>query len=332
VTASIHQNPNAGSPAGLDQGFSYLFENVPGRAEELYSGLPLRWIEARHDRNFFLYLHLADPHEPYHPPDAFRTWFDELESTAVGGVAARRLDRQDPEWLREARRALYDGEVSFNDRWFAVFLQRLDDLGLSDDTLIVFMSDHGEHLGEHDRWSHNPPGYVQVLHTPLIMVYPRRIQKGLVIDEIVQNLDIMPTILDLAGVEGGSLLIQGDSLVPLMTEGSQRQWMRNLAYSEEALLKKSRQDPRPYGSVFFDRWHVLDSIYAPMELFDLERDPAETKRLRTSRMVKTRIPAFLRDMQRAELEIWRHITGERQTAVTLDRETISVLKALGYLE
>jgi arylsulfatase A-like enzyme len=332
VTASIHQNPNAGSPAGLHQGFSYLFENVPGRAEKLYTDLPVRWIEERSDRNFLLYLHLADPHEPYHPPEGFRTWFDELSAEVEGGELADRLDRRDPRWMQEARRALYDGEVKFNDHWFAAFLKRLDNLGLTDDTLIVFMSDHGEHLGEHGRWSHNPPGYVQVLHTPLIMVYPRRIQQGLVIDETVQNLDIMPTIFDFAGVDGGALLMQGDSLLPLMTERVPNGWSRNLGYSEEALLKKTRQDPRPYGSVFFGRWHLLDSVHAPMKLFDLELDPAETNRLRSRHWLRARIPTFLSDMQQAELEIWRRVTGERQSAVILDHETISVLKALGYLE
>jgi arylsulfatase A-like enzyme len=164
------------------------------------------------------------------------------------------------------------------------------------------------------------------------MVSPRRIKAGLVVDEIVQNLDIMPTILDLAAVDGGSLLMQGDSLLPLMTEGAPTGWSRNLGYSEEALVKKSRHDPRPYGSVFFGRWHLLDSVYASMALFDLELDPAERNQLRSSRELRGRIPAFLRDMQQAELEIWRRLTGERQTAVSLDHETISVLKALGYLE
>lgn len=234
--------------------------------------------------------------------------------------------------MQAARRALYDGEVRYNDHWFAAFLERLDDLGLSEDTLMMFMSDHGEHLGEHGRWSHNPPGYVQVLHTPLIMVYPRRIEAGLVVDEIVQNLDIMPTVLDLAGIDGGSLLMQGDSLVPLMTEGAAEAWSRNLGYSEEALVKQSRMDPRPYGSVFFDRWHVLDSVYASLAVFDLALDPQETSRVRPSRGLRKRIPTFLRDMQQAELEIWRGVTGERQSTVSLDHETISVLKALGYLE
>jgi arylsulfatase A-like enzyme len=322
----MHQNPNAGSPAGLHQGFSYLFENIPGRADELYTGDPVRWIEEHRDRNFFLYLHLADPHEPYDPPDGFRQWFEGLDA------GAQALDRRDPRWLQEARRALYDGEIRFNDRWFEVFLDRLDELALADDTLVIFMSDHGEHLGEHGRWSHNPPGYAQVLHTPLIMVYPRGLPSGLVIDTAVQNLDIMPTILELAGVDGGALLLQGDSLVPLMTGGTPTGWDRDLAYSEEALLKKSRHDPRPYGSVFFDRWHVLDSLYAPLKLFDRVADPAETQPIRPNRWLRTRIPGFLSDMQERELEIWQRVTGGRENVVVLDPQTVAELQALGYLE
>jgi arylsulfatase A-like enzyme len=326
VTVSMHQNPNAGSPAGLHQGFSYLFENIRGRADELYTGDPIRWIADHRNHNFFLYLHLADPHEPYDPPDGFRQWFDELDASDES------LDRQDPRWLQEARRALYDGEIRFNDRWFENFLDRLEEMGIADDTLVIFMSDHGEHLGEHGRWSHNPPGYAQVLHTPLIMVYPRGIPSGLMVETVVQNLDIMPTILDLAGVDHGELLLQGDSLVPLMTGGAPTGWDRDLAYSEEALLKKSRHDPRPYGSVFFDRWHVLDSLYASLELYDRVADPAETRRRRPTRWLRTRMPRFLSDMQEAELEIWRKVTGGRENVVVLDPETVSELKALGYLE
>jgi arylsulfatase A-like enzyme len=332
VTASIHQNPNAGSPAGLDQGFSYLFENVPGRAEDLYTGAAGRWIEEHRDRNFMLYLHLADPHEPYDPPEGFRTWFDELEAGSGDEVGETPLDRQDPRWMEAARRALYDGEVNANDNWFEVFLERLEELGITDDTLVVFMSDHGEHLGEHGLWSHNPPSFVQVLHTPLIMVYPRRIVGDLVVNEVVQNLDIMPTILEFAGVDSSGLLMQGDSLLPLMIEGSPGGWNRKLGYAEEALLKKSREDSRPYGTVFFDRWHLLDSLYAPKNLFDLDVDPTENNPLRMTRRLRSKIQAFLRDMQLAELEVWRGITRGEDSTIELDPGTIDELKALGYLE
>jgi arylsulfatase len=323
VTASIHQNPNAGTPAGLHQGFSFLFESVPGRAEDLYTGLPQRFIEEYRERNFFLYLHLADPHEPYDPPQGFRGWFREIEG---------KYDRRDPRWMLESRRALYDGEITANDHWFASFLEHLERLGVADDTLVVFMSDHGEHLGEHDLWSHNPPGYSQVLRTPLIMVYPRRLPGGVVSEEIVQNLDIMPTILELAGADNEALLMQGESLLPLILETATPAWNRDLAYSEEALFKKSRSDPRPYGSVFSGRWHVLDSLFAPMKLFDVVSDPMEESPLRAARELRNRMPNFLRDMQLAELEIWRGITGGEEATVTLDPEAISKLRALGYLE
>jgi arylsulfatase A-like enzyme len=327
VTASLHQNPNAGSPAGLHQGFSYLFENLPGRAENIYTGLPLRFIEKHRERNLFLYLHLADPHEPYDPPEAFRGWFERL---AVEPGAP--VDRSDPRWMLEARRALYDGEIAANDRWFGVFLEKLERLGLAEDTLVIFMSDHGEHLGEHGLWSHTPPGYVQVLHTPLIMVYPRRLPGGVVVEALVQNLDIMPTILELAGIDSGGLLMQGDSLLPLVLEESEGGWSRDLAYSEEALLKKSREDPRPYGSIISDRWHVLDSLYAPMKVFDLSLDPTEVDPQRATRRLSNRIQSWLRDQQLAELEIWRGITGGEDETVALDPETIDRLRALGYLE
>jgi len=234
--------------------------------------------------------------------------------------------------MEDARRALYDGEISANDHWFAVFLERLEELGLAEDTLAIFMLDHGEHLGEHGLWSHNPPSYIQVLHTPLIMVYPRRLQEDVVVNEIVQNLDSMPTILDLAGVDGSGLLMQGDSLLPLMVGEPADNWNRRIGYTEEALLKKSREDPRPYGSVFFDRWHVLDSLYAPMKLFDLALDPIECHSLRQSRRLCGRTRAFLRDMQLAELEIWRALTKGEDMTIELDPAAIDELKALDYLE
>jgi hypothetical protein len=80
------------------------------------------------------------------------------------------------------------------------------------------------------------------------------------------------------------------------------------------------------------RWHLLDSFHARIKLFDLELDPSEENPLRLRREVSDRIPRFLLDMQQAELEIWRGITGGKENTVVLDPQTISDLKALGYLE
>jgi arylsulfatase A-like enzyme len=78
------------------------------------------------------------------------------------------------------------------------------------------MSDHGEHLGEHDHWEHRPPGFKQAIHVPLFMVFPGRFPSGRRIATPVQLLDLMPTILELAEVDRGPLLLQGDSLRSLI--------------------------------------------------------------------------------------------------------------------
>lgn len=180
VTASFIQNNNAGSYAGLHQGFSNSFAAgiLGSRAEEIYGKKLYEWIEANIDRNLFLYLHLVDPHAPYDPPRPFDTWCREAPSGEIFGWKDRSLD---PEWVEtptlEGRRLLYDGEIRYNDFYFERFLEKLRDYKLLNDTLIVFIADHGEHLGEHNLWQHHPPGYVQVLHVPLLMVHPKNYQR-----------------------------------------------------------------------------------------------------------------------------------------------------------
>jgi arylsulfatase A-like enzyme len=221
--------------------------------------------------------------------------------------------------------------VRHNDYWFSVFLEKLSELGLERNTLIVFMADHGEHLGEHDLWSHNPPSYVQVLHTPLLMVCPDLVPANIVVDQNVQNLDIMPTVLDLAGVPTQGLLMQGTSLVPSF-DGRDEFLEKRAVLAEEALLKTSREVSQPYGSVLFRQWHLLHSVYVQMRVFDLTTDPMELSGKRPSRELRRNTLQFLQDVQRAELDIWCNVTGGEVTDVALDPETVSELKALGYLE
>ena len=133
---------------------------VANAPDDLLEGESLwNWLQGHKDRNFFLYLHIADPHGPYDPPR--RT----THPTAHLRAAANRQVRQevlDPPWVnsptREGRIALYDGEIRHNDEVLRRFFARLKAEGLFDDTLFVFVADHGEHFGEHGVWEHRPPG------------------------------------------------------------------------------------------------------------------------------------------------------------------------------
>ena len=206
VTASFIQNGNAGPYNGLHQGFSLLLdEEVLGRTTEKILGDRLAsWLDRHAERNFFLYLHVRDPHGPYDPPPPFDAWYHDAmrESPAEQRALALAADRKwlDPEWVERptlvGRRLLYDGEIRHNDSLVGALVEQLESLGLREDTLIVLLSDHGEHLGEHGLWEHHPPGYRQVLHVPLILVHPAGLPEGRRIDQIVQLTDVMPTVLD----------------------------------------------------------------------------------------------------------------------------------------
>ena len=71
-------------------------------------------------------------------------------------------------------------------------------------------------MGEHGEWDHQPPGLMPVIHVPLMMIYPSRFEEPKRIADVVQLVDVMPTVLELAGIDRSELLLQGDSLVSLI--------------------------------------------------------------------------------------------------------------------
>ena len=185
-TASFIQNANAGPAAGLHQGFDHVWNThtMGTQPQQIYGDHVLRWIARHRDRNLFVYLHALDPHGVYDPPAPYDAWYREGD---LGTEVRPLYDKIDPDWetrpTLEGRRRLYDGEIRHNDARLESFIGALDRLGILEDSLLVFMSDHGEHLGEHALWIHKPPGFVQVLHVPLLMVHPRLLPRGVRISE-----------------------------------------------------------------------------------------------------------------------------------------------------
>ena len=314
-----------GVMVGLGQVFEQVVENIPERADRVYAGPVLDWIEANRERNFFGYLHVADPHAPYQPPRSHRGWYEEM-------LAAEGRPRwADAMWLQRARRALYDGEVAFNDDALRPLIDHLEDLALLDQTVIVFISDHGEHLGEHDLWDHIPPSFLQVIRVPLLIRLPGGSTGARSVEQPVQLVDLMPTLLDLADIDSSRLPLHGRSLLPLLEPDGDREPL-DLAVVQEAMSYRRADDPKDVGSLVWDRWHFLDSGKAPALLFDHRSDPAEEVPLRSEEALRERARSALSELRRLDDELRGLLGDENPEAVVIDLDNIVNLEALGYLD
>lgn len=151
-------------------------------------------------------------------------------------------------------------------------LDYLEEKGLSDNTLVVYTSDQGFYMGEHG-WFDKRFMYEESMRTPLLMRFPKNIKAAGKIDELVQNIDYAPTILDLAGVKIPSDM-QGESLVPLVT--GKKEDIREALYYHYYEYPNEHMVKRHYG-IRTDRYkliHFYNDI-DDWELFDLQKDPGE---------------------------------------------------------
>lgn len=355
ATASFPQNSNAGPAAGLHQGFDVTVDQaVRGRPQVLLEGKPLwNWLLSHKDRNFLLYLHIGDPHGPYDPPPPYDAQY---RTVAAGEGPQARDESLDAVWVdaptREGRIALYDGEIRHNDAMLRRFFERLKAEGLFDDTLFVFVADHGEHFGEHGVWEHRPPGYVQVTGVPMIMIHPQRIPEHTRIKEPVQLLDVMPTVLEFSRVRTSGLAMQGDSLVALI-EGRDREFWGNRVIASEEVITRDRvkawrnRGLRVHGSLFYRDWHLIASRsfwpqrgYWPealrLKVFNLADDPEERRsapRFLPDVYLRYRYTSGLNRLQSISEEAGRRwITEGQEQNYEFDPDTLEHLKALGYVQ
>jgi len=245
----------------------------------------IKWLELNYDQHekFFLHIDTFDPHEPWDPPKWYADMYDpEWKGGEVpGGAYILGVPRPAASDLTEKQlnhlRALYAGEVTLVDRWIGRLLQKIEDLGLLENTAIIFTSDHGTYIGEHNYVGKRPHLYEEVAHVPLIVRLPdsEGVQSGRR-EEIVQSPDIMPTILELAEVKIPPT-VQGRSFLPILRGESKDG--REIAVSSASLVGQTL--PK-WITVTSEKWALLASQIGSQiksELYDLKNDPKETKNL-----------------------------------------------------
>ncbi len=250
------------------------------------------------ERPFFLAVGFFRPHTPYVAPEKpYFGWYDreemplhptldknppEVPQAALGSYK-KEQDKLTDELRREALQAYY-ASISFMDAQVGRVVDALERLGLADNTIIVFTSDHGYHMGEHGLWQKQSlfEGSARV---PLLIVAPGVSKEGSVAKSPVSHLDLYPTLIELAGVKGPDNL-QGQSLVPLLKnpEEKGRGWaitqvVRGGNFNRQgaaaAIMDKGK---RFFGySLRTERWRYTewDEGAAGTELYDHDNDPKE---------------------------------------------------------
>ena len=294
---------------GLSRGFDSYYDAFSGlaflqkdlglvdrRAKESVDQA-LAWLSRVPRQTFFLWLHLFDPHSPYDPPEPFRSRY-----------------RERP----------YDGEVAYVDQQLGRLIAWLKSKGLYDGTLIVFLSDHGESLGEHGESEHGFFVYNATVRVPLIIKppSPRRVGPRQIAGP-VETVSIAPTILDHAGIQDPiQKQFQAPSLMGMMTSG--REAGNRPAYAE-TFYPFSSFGWSPLRSLQTERYHYIEA--PEPELYDLREDPREKRNLASQQ-------AALVQSLRAQLQaLVSHYQPPppQEKPSGLSAATIEKLRSLGYV-
>ncbi len=314
-------NPNG----GFDRGFDSFVEGCRWRHGACVNKHVFNELDII-EEPFFLYVHYMEPHEHYQPPKRWEKRFageyDGYDFIAKGDpnpIAEMLYDdgpklditENDIQHLVD----LYDDEILYFDGVFRRLVRNLKERGLLDHTLIVFAADHGEEFMEHGHVKHCRGLWNTLTHVPLVLRIPG-VDGGQRISPAVQNLDVVPTVLDYLGIESDGFGLEGVSLRPLIED---REPTQIFAFA----------DSGKYRTVDDGRWHfILDGVDSSATFYDLRTDPLEQHDLSAGGG---------REVGRlsAALNSWLQDTGQWvrfDEALLAGKVKEEELRALGYLQ
>ena len=288
---------------GLSQGFDAYdckftrkiekSSSVAERTAEEVTHPVLTWLEKHAAKPFFLFLHYYDPHAPYKPPPSY--------AAAFSGD-------------------LYAGEIAYVDNCIGQVVDRLRTLGLDENTLLIITADHGEGLGEHGEKTHAFYIYQSTQRVPLIIRVPGG-SRGRQVEENVSLVDIMPTVLDLLGLESPAD-VQGVSMRSCLNDGPLP--TRNFPLYCES-LEAATFGCSPLQGLIAGPWKYIRTPRP--EIYDLIKDPGELTNLieresKEAYRLRGRLEQMLREMEAAAPQRGRS---------RVDAETLKKLASLGYV-
>ncbi len=322
ITAGIFRNGWVGSNFGFSQGFDLYLTPAPRKDPKGFTRpapgarrldgtdqditlAAIEFLKANRSKKFLLYTHYMDVHQ-YAYDDA----------AAALGFGPSLSDS-------------YDASIHWVDSNLYALLAELDRLDLLKKTLVVVAADHGEGFREHGHEGHATNIYREVTEVPLIFMLPFRLSEGLVIDPVVRNVDVWPTILDLAGLPP---LPQTDgvSLVPLIEAAAKQeptQTPASIVYLDQTWGRVD-VEAAPLVSIRNDGRRVMYRTRNPerIEVFDHASDPMERRSLHAEP------PEWVEPLkQELETQLAQPIPWGKADEVEIDDMARGQLKALGYI-
>jgi arylsulfatase A-like enzyme/Flp pilus assembly protein TadD len=302
---SIILDPKNGFASGFERGFDVYSagfhrqktgerrEASMQRRGEVTLGYVLEWLGHRQKGPFFLWFHLWDAHDPYNPPEPFRSRFPNQP---------------------------YNGGIAYVDATVGKLLDYLRTQGLYDNSLIAVAADHGESLGEHGELTHSIFLYDATIHVPVLLKLPGNRSAGQRVSATASLVDLSPTLIDLLG-QTPPQSMQGRSLLPLIG---------NPHPESRSSLATGDHSERSFGWSALVSLRSANQLYvrAPRpELYDLSSDPGSKTNLYTDKRA-----AAVRLAVQLDSLVKRITEGAPQALQdNLDEKSREKLSALGYM-
>ena len=229
------------------------------------------WLERnyRHE-NFYLMVDTFDPHEPWDAPEWYLKRFDSSDYDGPEPIyppyGPNLMNARETERLN----ALYRAEASLVDNWIGQFLRKIDYMGLMENTMVIFMADHGFLLGEHGLLAKNLSMYEEIIHIPLLVYHPDVAPRHT--NALTSIADIPATVIDVFGAERGGQ-VEGNSLLPAIVGDTDTG--REYAVTHGAWVGGWSPDGgSPHGNITDGTWSLLlENQGGPKHLFHLPSDP-----------------------------------------------------------
>jgi arylsulfatase A-like enzyme len=369
-TVAYSSVPFTGKANNMHQGYDELHESgsisdrdYNSKTSRHYVDRLIAWLKENGDDPFFVFLHVFDPHSPFRPRPPYDTLWGapgardrmvEIDAAITKFKVQNKFNLphkddyvsktgNDPDELMKIYQDWYDGSIRGMDAEIGRLFEALRELGLDQDTLMVWAADHGEEFWEHNQLFHGQSVYGELNQVPMVFRWPGspEIKKGVLIDQQVQNLDIMPTILELAGIHGPTNM-QGRSLVPLLNGRGVATWQEQPAITQTMAdtdpppgSTSSNKVQKPHFGIVERNWKLVRKEVDPEALQELYDHAADY--LNLTNVIKSDGPSAHVKPLHDSLEEWKarakaaRLPNDETMTSQLSSEELRRLRALGYV-